>query len=398
MSRRGAGGAPWRPRFLSRAEWGSFGRRSRQVLLFAALTGLLTGAAVAGFEYAINEKLLPWVESWPLGLQAIAPAVGLIGAALALRHLAGGASPEMVDDYISNTHDRHRRLDQRPVVGRLVASVATLGLGGTMGFEGPSVYLGAAIGSRLQARLSRYFSRDDAKTLMVAGAAAGLAAIFKAPATGAVFAIEVPWQSDLSGRMVLPALCGSAVGYTTFAALRSTTPLLPIRGGSPFDLVDLGGALVVGLACGLGARLFAAALRATKREAHRGRLPVRVLVAGAILAALALASNAMAGAPYTLGPGYRAIGWALDPHQRLAVVGALLLMRAVAVLATVGGGGTGGLFIPLVVEGALLGRILGGLAGNPAGSLFPVLGIAAFLGAGYRTPLTAVMFVAETTG
>jgi CIC family chloride channel protein len=123
-----------------------------------------------------------------------------------------------------------------------------------------------------------------------------------------------------------------------------------------------------------------------------------VLVAGVILAALALASNAMAVAPYTLGPGYRAIGWALDPHQRLVVVGALLLMRAVAVLATVGGGGTGGLFIPLVVEGALLGRILGGLAGNPAGSLFPVLGIAAFLGAGYRTPLTAVMFVAETTG
>lgn len=379
-------------------ELGGLGRRSRQVLLLSAITGLLTGVVIAAFDFVVSGELLARVQSSPLAVQAVAPAIGLAGAALALRYLAHGASPEMSDEYIRNFHDRHHRLDRHPVVGRLVASAATLGLGGTMGFEGPSVYAGAAIGAALQARLTRYFSREDAKTLMVAGAAAGMAAIFRAPATGAVFAIEVPYQDDLAGRMVLPALCAAAVSYTTFAALRSTAPLLPIGGSAPFDLVDLGGAILVGVVCGTGARLFTWGLRATKRAARHGKVVVRVLAAGIVLAALAIVSNAISGQPLTIGPGYRAIDWALDPRQGLEAVAALLGLRALAVLATVGGGGAGGLFIPLVVEGALLGRLLEGALGAPAGSLFPVLGIMAFLGAGYRAPLTAVVFVAETTG
>jgi CIC family chloride channel protein len=75
----------------------------------------------------------------------------------------------------------------------------------------------------------------------------------------------------------------------------------------------------------------------------------------------------------------------------------LLVLRALATVATYGGGGAGGLFIPLVVEGALLGRIVSDGLGDRS-PLFSTLGIAAFLGAGYRVPLAAVMFVAETTG
>ncbi len=76
----------------------------------------------------------------------------------------------------------------------------------------------------------------------------------------------------------------------------------------------------------------------------------------------------------------------------------LLLFRAIATVSAVAGSGVGGLFIPLVVEGALLGRIAGSALGQGGGPLFPVIGVAAFLGAGYRVPLAAVMFVAETTG
>jgi CIC family chloride channel protein len=67
-------------------------------------------------------------------------------------------------------------------------------------------------------------------------------------------------------------------------------------------------------------------------------------------------------------------------------------------VSTVGGGGAGGLFVPLVVAGALTGRIVGGAVNDLDTSLFVVVGIAAFLGAGYRVPLASVMFVAETTG
>jgi CBS domain-containing protein len=76
----------------------------------------------------------------------------------------------------------------------------------------------------------------------------------------------------------------------------------------------------------------------------------------------------------------------------------MFFLRALATTATVVGGGAGGLFIPLVVQGVLVGRAVGGLFGAPDSSLFPVIGIAGFLGAGYRVPLAALVFVAETTG
>ena len=65
---------------------------------------------------------------------------------------------------------------------------------------------------------------------MVAGAAAGVAAIFKAPATGAVFALEVPYQDDFARKMLLPALVAAASGYLGFVAIHGTTSLIPARG------------------------------------------------------------------------------------------------------------------------------------------------------------------------
>ncbi len=76
----------------------------------------------------------------------------------------------------------------------------------------------------------------------------------------------------------------------------------------------------------------------------------------------------------------------------------IMLLRCLATGVTLAGGGAGGLFVPLVVAGALLGRAAGGIVGRVDDSLFMILGVAAFLGAGYRVPLAAVMFVAETTG
>src|SRR5205823_1803447 len=100
----------------------------------------------------------------------------------------------------------------------------------------------------------------------------------------------------------------------------------------------------------------------------------------------------------TVGPGFRTVTYALDPRHGIGLILALLALRAAATTATLAGVGAGGWFIPLVIEGALLGRLMGGLLGHPTSSLFPVIGIAAFLGAGYRVPLAAVMFVAESTG
>jgi len=378
----------------------ALGRQTRQVVLFAAVTGGVTGVGVAGFEAIAREGLFDHLLEAPLALQVLAPLVGLVLAALSLHLFAGGASPATADEYIKNFHEPGTRLSLRPVAGRLLASIATLGFGGAMGYEGPSVYLGAAAGSALQRRFSRLFSREDAKVLLVAGAAAGVSAIFKAPATGLVFALEVPYQEDFARRMLLPAGIASAVSYVVFVALAGTSPLFPVAGSPPFDLRDLGGAAVLGVLCGVGARLFAVTIVGAKRLAAGIHPAIRAVTAGAVLAALALLSHAAFGSSLTLGAGYDNLTWAFDPHRAVALVLLLLVLRAVATVATVAGGGAGGLFIPLVIEGGLLGRAMGGLFRTAASgsNFFPLVGVSAFLGAGYRVPLAGVVFAAEATG
>ena len=381
------------------AEARAIGHRTRQTLLFAAGTGVVVGLVVLAIERITLQGFADAFADRPLWFRALLPAVGLLIAAVCLRAVAAGASSSTSDEYIHAFHDQSvERLDGRPVLGRVLASIATIGYGGALGLEGPSIYAGAAVGSSVQRRFARFFSREDAKLLLVAGAAAGVSAIFKAPATGALFAIEVPYRADLARRNVLPAMVASSASYVTFALVDGTQPILPVPGTHAFGWGDLGGALAVGALCGLGARLFSAGITALRGDAVRA-IPwvTRVAVAGAALALLVWLSDAVADAPLSLGTGYDVIGWATDPGNGTWVVLAILAVRVAAVMATYGGGGVGGLFIPLVVTGALTGRLAGDVL-NVDPDLLMVVGMAAFLGAGYRTPLAGVVFVAETTG
>ena len=378
----------------------ALGRRTRLVVLFAVLTGAVTGLGVAGFESLTRTGVFDHLRRAPVAVQIGAPLMGLVLAAVALHYAAGTASPATADEYIHNFHQPGVRLGLRAVPGRLLASVATLGLGGAMGYEGPSIYLGAAIGSELQRRFSRLFSRDDAKVLLVAGAAAGVAAIFKAPLTGLVFALEVPYQEDFARRMLLPAGIAAAVSYVVFVAIAGTAPLFAVSGAPPFDMRDLGGAALLGVCCGIGARTFTLALSRAKRLAAGIKPAVRAVGAGAVLVVLAIIAKLVFGDPLTLGAGYDNLTWAFDPRRAVTLVLLLLALRALATVATVAGGGVGGLFIPLVIEGALLGRAMGGLFRTAASgsNFFPLIGVSAFLGAGYRVPLAGVVFAAEATG
>jgi CIC family chloride channel protein len=372
-------------------------RRSMRALGLAAVVGVVTGSVVAAFDL-LAEDMLDLLLEQPLVVQAFGPLVGLLLAAAALRWLAGGATPATADECIRNFHEPTTSLSLKPVIGRMVAALATLGFGGSLGYEGPAIYGGAAIGTGIQRRLHRWFSADDRKVLMVAGAAAGVAAVFKAPVTGLVFALEVPYQEDLARRMLLPAGIASAASYVVFAAAAGTEPLLPIFGAPPFDLRDLGGAAAIGLIAGVCARVAVLFLRWTKTVGLRAHPALRALGAGLVLAGLFAGGRALGVDNPTLGPGYDTMEWALDPAHSVWVIAALAAIRLAATGATLGGGGVAGLFIPLVVQGALLGRIVSGVIDPANRTLFPVLGIAAFLGAGYRVPLASVVFVAEFTG
>jgi CIC family chloride channel protein len=386
-----------RPTARRRAQLAELARRSKEVVLLSALLGAITGFAVAGFDTVVVRSLVR-IDRAPLLVGALGPFVGLTIAALALRFVGGRATPSTADEYLRAYHDPKRSLDGRSLVGRMVAAVATLGSGCPMGLEGPSLYAGASFGDMLQRRLPRLFSARNRRVLLVAGAAAGVAAIFKAPATGAVFALEVPYQDDLARRMLLPALVSSASAYVAYASIHGTAPLLPVFGAPPFTSRDLIGAIVLGVIAGLGAQLFSRMLRAAKRASARFSVLWRLPLAGAILGGCFAASRVLTGRNLATGTGYETIRWALDPSRGMWVIALILVLRCVGTTMTVGGGGVGGLFVPLVVAGALIGRLIGGAFNELDTSLFTVIGVAAFLGAGYRVPLAAVMFVAEATG
>ena len=393
---------------LSGNEFRDLVRRSREVVLLAAVTGAVTGVAVRYFEFVVAELAFETLlhVDWRWGL--IVPTLGLVASALILKTVGAGASPATSDEYLRSFHDSEYPLRWRALVARLAASVATLGTGGAMGLEGPSMYGGSALGAMIQRRLPASFRGADYRTLLVAGAAAGVAAIFKAPATGAIFALEVPFRDQMARRMLLPALVASASGYLTFAALSTTAPIFTFPEGertvSLFKYVDLFGAVFIGIFCAIGARVFSRVMKAAKAFTLRP-LTSRLVVAGMAISSLYFVTrvitaegwNPADGESLTLGSGYEVFAWLFEP-QALWVLVAVFFLRMFATAATLAGGGVGGVFIPLVVGGALVGRVVGEVFNTVDPALYVLLGIAAFLGAGYRVPLAAVMFVAETTG
>jgi CIC family chloride channel protein len=375
-----------------------FARRSHEIIVLAAVTGVVTGLAVALFDRLVVEGLLDRVFELSPWLLAGMPLVGLALAWLALRYVARSRDPGMTDLYLKAFHDNDQQYRLRELPGRMLAAIVTPGFGGAMGLEGGSLYIGSWFGTFLQQRFPRFTAGSSRRVLLVAGAAAGVAAIFKAPATGAVFALEVPYQEDLARRMLLPALVSSASGYLAFVAVNGTTPLFDARGAPPLSFADLAGAIGLGIAAGICARGFAWLVQRGKWVVDHVGPWLRVVGSGVALAALFAVTWLLTDEPLAIGIGYHTIDWALDPDRALWLVGVVLLVRCLSTAATVAGGGVGGLFIPLVVAGALLGRLAVGVLGGGNVTLFVVIGVAAFLGAGYRVPLAAVMFVAETTG
>jgi CIC family chloride channel protein len=390
----------WRPPSfdIRSEEFRDLVRRSREVVLLAAITGSVTGLVVRFFEYVVVEVLFHVVIEGPLWFGAIAPGIGLALSAILLRTLGNGASSATADEYLRAFHDPEYPLRPRAFMGRMAAAVTTLGFGGPMGLEGPSIYGGSALGAMIQRRLPAAFRGADHRTLLVAGAAAGVAAIFKAPATGAIFALEVPFRDQMARRMLLPALVASASGYLVFVALSNVRPIFTFEndGGAAFEYKDLAGAILIGVCCAVGARMFSRMIRYAKGFTLRP-IMLRVVLASALLALLFVISRGLTGESLTIGSGYEVIRWLSEEHA-LWLLAAVLVLRCLATATTVAGGGVGGLFIPLVVGGAIVGRGVGDLVNPLDPTLYVLLGMAAFLGAGYRVPLAAVMFVAETTG
>ena len=369
------------------------------MMVLSIVTGALVGLLVAGFEQLTVEVLLESLLEGPLWWQAAAPAVGLFAAVVILRYVGRGTTPSTSDEYVRAFHERHPRLPLSQLPAKLLAGVATIGLGGSVGLEGPSVYAGATVGHSTQGLFTRWLRREETKMLLTAGAAAGIAAVFKTPATGVIFALEAPYRDDVARRALLPALLASASGYLVYVAVLGTEPVIDLGShDGELSIIHLGGGALLGLVAGLGGRGFAWLVRWAKGLEQQFPFAIRLLVGASILAGLVIATDAVFDQPLSLGPGVEATEWLRDGDHTLLLIGSLLAFRVVATLTTVGAGGTGGLFIPLAVQGVIVGSFVGQAMGVSQIGLYRTLGLAAFLAAGYRAPITAVMFVAESTG
>ena len=381
--------------------------RNPRLLIASAAIGVIVALIVAAFETVALQVVLERVLDQHLAVLALAPVLGIAASKLVLRTVGGGTSGATSDEYTRAFHERQPTIPIRYLPAKLLAGIATIGSGGAVGLEGPSIYAGSSTGLFVHERLGRLFRRDEARMLLTAGAAAGVAAVFKTPATGVIFAMEAPYRDDVTPQALLPSLIASAASYVTFVFLVGSTPVVPFlgeggigaSGASVLDVEigDLLGALILGIAAGLGGRGFAWLVRRAKHATHTISWPRRALAAAAAMAGLALLADAVFGEVLSLGPGVRAMEWVVQ-QDALELIALLFGIRVAATLATVLGDGVGGLFIPLATLGVIVGQFVGVALDARADGLYPTLGLAAFLGAGYRAPIAAVMFVAESTG
>jgi chloride channel protein, CIC family len=377
---------------------------ARHVFLVAAPVGILVGAAVAAYDYVVNALLWDHFSAHlnPV-LLSLLPILGmaLTGAILAIFRVT---SSSMADEVVLAYHKPEAGMNYRQALPKLGASVATMGFGASAGMEGASKWLGGMISSFVQSvvnrsrRLKPLHGRIE--TTMIAGASAGIAAIFRAPLTGAIMGVESPYKHDLAHESLIHALMASATSYATFCFLRPSTSYFPIHFTYHIHTRDLLLCVPVGLLGGLASHLFLYLLKKCKRRWALSSAPriVKTGVGGILVSGVALLSYRVIGEPATLQAGLPVANRLLNGHYVLWVCLFLLGAKILATAFTFGSGGVGGLFVPSATIGAALGAACDLLFHPSQPGLFTLVGIAAFAGASYNSLLFAAVFVAEATG
>lgn len=372
-------------------------RRLFVVYTLAAAVGLATGGCVAFLAGAIEGVALDRLAAIPGWLPALGSPLALLGTLGVTAWVTRASAPATAELYIETYHRPGARIPLRQIPGRLLAACTTVAFGGSQGLESPSAILGASFGQTLSGARGLRLTEDERRALMVAGASAGIAAIFSSPGVGMLYGMEVPFRRDVDARPLVPAAIAAVCAYAVRVAKIGPAEVVRLHGAPEVDLRFAAGVLVVALAAGLAARAFAGLDTVGHRFARRGTPLVRAAAAGLVLAGLALAGFALTGRWITFGPGYVASDWLFAAPHAIGLLLAVLVVRTFGTLACVYGGGGGGVFTSLALTGALVGEIVSRAFGRQDAA-FAVIGAACVLGAGYRIPLACMLYVAEAGG
>jgi CIC family chloride channel protein len=383
-----------------------------QRVLLEGLTGYLPLKAAG--ELVLDSRPTEW-RPWLLW---IVPAIGaLLGGAVSrlAPETRGGGSDAIIDAF----HNQKGIVRRRVPAVKLLASILTLGTGGSGGREGPTMQIGGAIGSIVGRYLN--VTERERRLLLVAGTAAGMAAVFRTPLGAALLAVEVLHRDDFESDALVPSVLASVVAYSVFISFFGEATLFAHAPRYPFIPAHLPLYALLAMLISIVASGFLATLRAVQRLSLRVKVAEWVkpgiggLALGIFATPLILFIGPHVGQP---GQGLGILGGGYGAAQ-VAITGAswfpagwsgveILLMLGVAKIIatslTVGSGGSAGDFGPSLV----MGGIFGGAFGRAAELLFhdprldpgafALVGMGIFYGGLAHVPIASLVMTCELAG
>jgi CIC family chloride channel protein len=370
----------------------------------AILVGLLSAGVVMLFKWLIEQ--VHWVmfdiigdylAQWGGWTVALLPLIGgLVVAQISLRYM-GHERHHGVAGIIESVALAGGRLRYWRIPAKLVGAAVSIGSGASVGPEDPSVQAGSNIGSMMGQWFR--FSDSRTRTLVGAGAAAGIAAAFNAPIAGVFFALELIFNGVITSS--LGAILLAAVASAVFTqAIEGAQPAFRVPQYSFHTPLELPLYLILGALAGPISALYIRLIYRMQDWYHGASIPPGLKTATAGLA-VGLVGIFL---PQVMGDGYGTIETILNGNQfTLGILLLLLLAKLILTPVSVSGGFLGGVFAPSLFLGAMLGSALGRLADIVlpelvvAPAAYAMVGMAAVLAGVVHAPLTAIMLLFEMT-
>jgi CIC family chloride channel protein len=327
-----------------------------------------------------------------LGVFAVLVPVGgalIIGlmARYGSERIRGHGIPEAIEAILINGS----RVEPKVALLKPISSAISIGSGGPFGAEGPIIMTGGAIGSMV-AQLF-HLTSTERKTLLVAGAAAGMSATFAAPVASVLLAVELllfEWKP----RSLIPVALASAVAAVLRRYLLGFGPLFPVPEHPLFiGVKGLLGCVLVGVLAGALSALLTMSVYAAEDSFER--LPIHwmwwPMIGGLVIGLGGLVF------PQALGVGYDTIGGLLQGGVTTHVILGVLLVKWFIWAVSLGSGTSGGVLAPLLMMGGALGGLEAMFLPNEGTGFWPLISMGAVLGGTMRSPFTSIVFAFELT-
>jgi chloride channel protein, CIC family len=326
------------------------------------------------------------------GLLAIlVPVAGALMIGLMARYgserIRGHGIPEAIESILINGS----RVEPKLAILKPLSSAISIGSGGPFGAEGPIIMTGGAFGSMV----AQFFHLTSAecKTLLVAGAAAGMSATFAAPVSATLLAVELllfEWKP----RSLIPVALASAVAGAARRYIIGVGPLFPTPPHPVFiGPGGLAGCVIAGvLAGGFSALLTLAVYGAEDAFQH---LKIHWMWWPAIGGLVVGIGGYIF--PQALGVGYDTIGALIQGDVPRHLIVGILLVKSIIWAVSLGSGTSGGVLAPLLMMGGALGGLAAGFLPFEGAGFWPLVGMSAILGGTMRSPFTGILFAVELT-